>query len=134
MQTFSIVWPGTQGPEISGRHQCVVRGKVPARTRFSWPWMLLACFILGCGPARLDSDEAHKSTDALYTAVTSRRADLLDAVEADLKKLVQEQKLSTEAMAELQSIIELARADSWQQSAEQLDRFIRKQPHRPHAH
>lgn len=98
------------------------------------PLLLLAGLASGCGPAQLDSDEAHKATDALYTAVTSKRPDLLNNVESDLKALVTEEKLSADAMKQLQEFIDLARKDNWQQSAEQLDRFIRNQSHRDHKH
>ncbi len=107
-------------------------GTKPARA--VKPVFVLVCLICGCGPAVLDSDEAHQSTDALYTAVTSRQLDLLDSVEADLRKLVEEQKLSIDAMDDLGGIIKLARTNKWQQSAEELDHFIRAQPHRTHAH
>lgn len=46
------------------------------------PSVLLLSLLLsvpGCGgPPELESDEAIQTTDALYTAITSRRTELLD--------------------------------------------------------
>lgn len=89
--------------------------------------MLLA--ICGCGhtPA-LESEEAAVAADALYTAITSRRSELLNSVEAELKQLHSTGKLSADAMDVLNRIVEKAKSGSWQNAAEDLDEFIRDQP------
>ena len=84
------------------------------------------------GPPALESDEAFSTTDALYTAITSRRTELLDESEARLKKLREDGKLSTDAFESLADIIKQARSGDWQDAAEELDSFIRHQP--PHQH
>ena len=89
--------------------------------------------VLGCGgPPALESDEAILTTDALYTAITSRRMELLDDSEGRLKKLRDDGQLSAKAFEGLADIIQQSRSGNWQDAAEDLDSFIRYQP--PHAH
>lgn len=89
--------------------------------------ILIAC--AGCSSAPpLGSEEVSSTADALYTAVTSRRMELVDAVEEKLNKLHAEQQVSPAAMTALQAIIEQARAGQWQAAAEELDQLIRNQP------
>jgi len=83
----------------------------------------------GCGyPPALESENALNAADALYTAITSRRTDLVNAVESDLKQLQSNGQLSAAAMGSLSEIIEKARSGSWQNAAEDLDGLIRNQP------
>lgn len=91
--------------------------------------------VLGCGgPATLESDEAILTTDALYTAITSRRTELLDDSEGRLKKLRDDGQLSAKAFEALADIIQQARSGNWQDAAEDLDGFIRQQPPHTHSH
>ena len=92
-----------------------------------------ACFVLamaiGCNSVPpLGSEEVSSTADALYTAVTSRRLELVDAVEENLKMLNAEQQVSPAALTALQAIIDQARAGEWQAAAEELDQLIRNQP------
>jgi len=88
---------------------------------------------LGCGgPPVLQSEEAHSTADALYTAITSQRIELLDECAADLKELSDSGKISPEAHDFLGTIISKARSGDWQKAAEALDGFIRHQPARHH--
>ena len=91
---------------------------------------LLILFVaVGCGSAPpLGSEEVSSTADALYTAVTSRRLELVDAVEESLERLQAEQQVSPAAMTALQAIIAQARAGEWQAAAEELDQLIRNQP------
>ena len=90
---------------------------------------LMLVMAIGCNSAPpLGSEEASSTADALYTAVTSRRPELVDAVEKSLNKLQAEQQISSAAMTALQAIIEQARAGEWQAAAEELDQLIRNQP------
>jgi len=94
---------------------------------------VFACLTLvmaiGCNSAPpLGSEEVSSTADALYTAVTSRRLELVDAAEESLNKLHAEQQVSPAAMAVLQAIIDQARAGEWQAAAEELDQLIRNQP------
>lgn len=90
---------------------------------------LILVMAIGCNSAPpLGSEEVSSTADALYTAVTSRRMELLEAVEAKLNKLHTEQQVSPAAMTALQAIIQQARAGKWQAAAEDLDQLIRNQP------
>lgn len=98
---------------------------------------VLACLMMltfmGCSSAPpLGSQEVSSTADALYTAVTSRRPELVDAVEESLNKLKSEQQISPAAMTALQAIIDQARAGEWQAAAEELDQLIRNQPAHVH--
>jgi hypothetical protein len=91
--------------------------------------LLILIAAAGCGSAPpLGSEDVSSAADALYTAVTSRRMELVDAVEEKLNKLHAEQQVSPAAMSALQAIIEQARAGQWQAAAEELDQLIRNQP------
>lgn len=90
---------------------------------------LLLATAIGCGSAPpLGSEEVSSTADALYTAVTSRRPELLDAVEKNLNRLNVDQQVSPAALTALQAIIDQARAGEWQAAAEELDQLIRNQP------
>lgn len=90
---------------------------------------LILATAIGCQSAPpLGSEEVSSTADALYTAVTSRRPELVDAVEKNLNRLKADQQVSPAAMAALQAIIEQARAGEWQDAAEELDQLIRNQP------
>lgn len=90
--------------------------------------VLLIVLLTGCGPSAVSSPEAERSVDALYTAVTSRRPELLEQCEQRLKQLLTEEKLTQSAHDELAEIIQQARRGEWQPAAETLDSFIRNQP------
>ena len=91
--------------------------------------------IMGCGgPPALESEEAFSTADALYTAITSRRTELLDKSETRLVELKDTGKLSNHAFERLDEIMEQARSGNWQDAAEELDSFIRYQPPAAHSH
>ena len=97
--------------------------------------VVISLLVTGCGgPHALQSAEAFSTTDALYTAITSHRSDLLDESENRLKTLKDADKLSGEALETLTEIIEQARSGDWQDAAEDLDSFIRHQPPHQHSH
>jgi len=90
---------------------------------------LMLAMAIGCGSAPpLGAEEVSSNADALYTAVTSRRPELVDAVEENLNKLHADQQISPAARMALQAIIDQARAGEWQAAAEELDQLIRNQP------
>lgn len=96
---------------------------------------LMTVLVIGCNSVPpLGSEEVSSTADALYTAVTSRRLELVDAVEESLNKLHAEQQVSPAAMTALQAIIDQARAGDWQAAAEELDHLIRDQPALDHGH
>ena len=91
--------------------------------------LVILIAAVGCNSAPpLGSEEVSSTADALYTAVTSRRLELVDAVEVNLKRLLEEKLVSPAAMTMLQAIIAKARAGEWQAAAEELDHLIRNQP------
>lgn len=95
--------------------------------------LLILTTTIGCQSAPpLGSEEVSMTADALYTAVTSRRLELVEAVEEKLKELNANQQVSPAAMTALQAIISQARSGQWQAAAEKLDHLIRNQPAHEH--
>jgi hypothetical protein len=87
-----------------------------------------ALYSVGCGAAQLGGDEdAFGSVDALYTAVTTRRPDLLSQCKARLARLKEQGKLPAPAFSELQPIITQAEQGQWRPAAERLYAFMRQQ-------
>jgi hypothetical protein len=82
--------------------------------------------IIGCGqPAQVVNDpECFQAVDALWTAVTSRRADLLEQTVAELDQLRANGKLSESGHRELFEIVKKARAGEWTISAKLLKSFM----------
>ncbi|SFI59331.1 hypothetical protein [Planctomicrobium piriforme] len=83
----------------------------------------------GCNrAAQVLGDEAvFNELDALYTAVTARRMDLVNACETRLKGLKESGKLSDAGFTQLEGILKYAHDSEWQQAAERLHYFIRSQ-------
>lgn len=93
--------------------------------------IMLACAfgLAGCRPVpQVLGDEAvFNELDAMYTAVTSKRRDLLDATATRLAKLHQDGKLSDAGQAEITAIRELADQQKWDVAAQRLYDFMRAQ-------
>ncbi len=90
----------------------------------------LLCFIamIGCGSSpEVTSEEGQKCLDALYTAVTSKKPELLDQCSSQIKTLETEGHLPSDSASFLREIIEKASAGEWQTAATELDAYIRKQ-------
>jgi hypothetical protein len=83
----------------------------------------------GCGgPPQIGPDEeAFKAVDALYTAVTSRRPQLLDQCDRQLQDLQKQGKLPEPAHEALQKIIAKARDGEWEPAALDLSKFMKGQ-------
>ena len=90
-------------------------------------WMVLA--LAGCGgPAQIGSDEdAVKAVDALYTAVSTRRINLLDDCAAKIEQLHSTGKLPDVAFNQLKPLIAEARSGKWETSLRKLYDFMRGQ-------
>lgn len=89
--------------------------------------------VVGCSPSiSIESPDAVRSIDALYTAVTSRRLDLVDETEIRIHSHHASGKLSADAHQHLKDIIATARRGEWQTAAEALDQLIRSLPEIPH--
>ena len=78
----------------------------------------------GCGKTVIESEDSRKAIDALYTAVTSRRMELVDACEQRLKTLAASGEIPPSTMAQLGEIIARTRQQQWQPAAEHLNRLI----------
>lgn len=93
-------------------------------------WLLLALSsAIGCsGPPLVETEEGLRVADAMYTAVTSKKTELLDRCDQRLSDLKSEGKLSEHAFDGLAVISQKARSGQWQKAAEDLDWFIRRQP------
>lgn len=97
-------------------------------------WITLAASATsGCSRhASLETPESRKAAEALYTAVTSQKPDLLDRCDEQLKALRSDEKLSEPAYRELMAISAVARDGRRQVAAEKLDWFIRHQSQHNH--
>jgi len=108
----------------------IVHWRHAAVARTLWAVMVLS----GCGgPAQIGSDEeALKTVDALYTAVSTRRTDLLEGCAARIDELHSTGKLPDAAFNQLKSLIAEARSGQWQMSLRKLYDFMRGQRARSH--
>lgn len=128
----------------------VLTGWLPARTGWNThPTETAACFtqvcryhivltlvsclgitaLSGCGsPPQVLTDEAvFGELDALYTAVTTKRRNLLEDCQKRITRLHDEQRMSDEGFNEVEAIIALAEQDKWTPAAERLYAFMRGQ-------
>lgn len=88
----------------------------------------LLLMFSGCRPAQIGpSDEVLGAVDALYTAVASRRIELLDKSAARLEELHTSGELPDAAHRQLKSYIEKSRAGKWDAAVRELHEFIRGQ-------
>lgn len=88
--------------------------------------LLCALSIIGCGRIEIEHEESRMAIDALYTAVTSRRLELLETCERRLKDLEASGKLPAATGRDLDRIVAQARQQEWQPAAERLNFLIRK--------
>ena len=100
-------------------------------TRFLISILILVAILLiqGCGgpPQVVDDEECFSAVDALWTAVTSKRADLLEQSANELESLQSNGRLSTEGYDELLEIIDEARSEEWLNAAKSLKIFMQGQ-------
>lgn len=91
--------------------------------------LLCTLLLAGCGspPQVTASDEAMESVDALWTALTSKRSDLLEQTAKSLERLHANKQLSDAALQSLQAIIGDARSGDWEEATTTLKWFIRGQ-------
>lgn len=101
--------------------------------RLRTPWACCALMGIlalgGCGspPQVFHEEQTYKTIDALWTALSTKRSDLLEATAADLNRLNAEGKLSPEGLAALSPILEKARRSEWQPAMVDLKAFIQGQ-------
>lgn len=90
--------------------------------------VLTAAYWSWTSTPQLDpSDEVYASVDALFTAVTARRAELVAQCETELASLHGEGKIPQPAWQRLSRAIALAKSDDWEPAAKDLYRFIEQQ-------
>ena len=81
----------------------------------------------------VDNDECFHAVDALWTAVTSKRTDLLEQSATELDRLHTAGGLSEAGHRALTAIIRDARSKDWTKSATNLKHFMQGQRRsRPH--
>lgn len=103
------------------------------RFAFQRTAILLSCAILcalaGCSPVPqvVNDDAVFGELDALYTAVTTKRQNLLEDCRARLTKLHAEQRLSDAGFTEVSTIMDLCDDEDWAAAAPRLYNFMRAQ-------
>jgi hypothetical protein len=102
---------------------------MPSIGRFLRVLALASCSCAGCGSVvQIGTDEeTFSEVDALYTAVTTKRPDLLKECKSRLAALKDEGKLPEAALTELQPVIAQAEQGDWRPAAERLYVFMRHQ-------
>ena len=88
--------------------------------------LIATLFIIGCSrpPQVIDNDECFAAVEALWTAVTSKRTDLLEQAATELNRLHKTGSLSDAGHAELDQIVQMARQAEWRPAAEDLKEFM----------
>ncbi|AMV37743.1 hypothetical protein [Planctomyces sp. SH-PL62] len=93
-------------------------------------WALLAALALaGCGaPPQMGADaETFKTVDALYTAVSLHKPELVDGCLATLKSQREAGKLDQAPYDALEAITTEAKSGSWESAQTRLAQFMRGQ-------
>ena len=95
-------------------------------------WILVSCspmIAIGCSrvPQVLQDEAAFGELDALYTAVTTKRTDLLKDCQQRITRLHDEKRMSDAGYEEIQAITSLAEEGEWSPAAERLYTFMRAQ-------
>lgn len=123
---FGYHRPETKNRMLHWAPDAVARSTNAARTLLAMLGLLL--MFSGCRPAQIGpSDEVLGAVDALYTAVASRRIELLDKSAARLEELHTSGELPDAAHRQLKSYIEKSRAGKWDAAVRELHEFIRGQ-------
>lgn len=91
--------------------------------------LFLAFLLIGCGrPAQIgSSDEVLAAVDALYTALGSRRVELLEKSATRIEELHSSKELPDAAHRQLKLYIDEARQGQWDAAIRKLHEFIRGQ-------
>ncbi len=99
---------------------------LPFQRVMAW---LLVLSLIGCGrpPQVVDDGECFRAVDALWTAVTSKRTDLLEQTANELDLLHAAGNLTEAGHRALTSIIRDARSKEWAKSATNLKHFMQGQ-------
>ncbi len=101
-----------------------------SRASRSLVWLCLVCTLFaGCmrPPQIVTSEEGMTAVDALWTAVTARRADLLAQSKERITQMHSSGVLDGDAFEMLSGIIKAAEAGHWEKAAKNLKWFIQGQ-------
>lgn len=95
-------------------------------------WCATALVVMataGCsGTPQLNGDqESLGAADALWTAVTSKRSDLLEKSAVRIESLHASGKLPDDAFQSLQAVIVQARDGAWAEARQDLKTFVKGQ-------
>ncbi len=98
-------------------------------TAIAWCCGIGLLALSGCQPVpQVVNDEAvFGELDALYTAVTAKRGNLLSDCRTRLTKLHDEQRLSDAGFEEVSTIMEMCDEGDWTDAAQRLFNFMRAQ-------
>jgi len=93
------------------------------------PLCLALLALSGCSkpPQIVADEEAMTAVDGLWTAVTSRKPELLDNSAARLRELRDGSHLSAEAFESLEAVLGKARSEDWDGAVKDLKWFIQGQ-------
>ena len=81
--------------------------------------------LAGCNRTpQLSGEESLVATDALWTAVTSKRPPLVERAAGDLDKLHSAGELSDDAFDYLKAVVASARDGQWPEARKSLKKFI----------
>jgi len=114
---------------VAGTQSRTTRRAAVAASVVAIALMPIACWLLWFrSPPQLGADEeAYKSVDALFTAVTSRDEQRLGQCERRLRVLKEAGKLPAGAAEFLDGVIARARDGRWETAAERLYDFMHGQ-------
>lgn len=98
------------------------------RIRGAIGWLLLLS-LAGCSgpPQVVDDAECFQAVEALWTAVTTKRTDLLEQSATEVERLHSSGSLSDAGHRALTAIIRDARSKEWTKSATNLKHFMQGQ-------
>lgn len=107
------------------------RNALPSRAAYGF-WLAAAVLGLllaspGCSAPQLESEEGLRVADALFTAVTSQRTNLLEQASENLEQLHASGKVSSDCYVELHAVVEQAKSGEWKPAAKRLRKFIKAQ-------
>ena len=91
--------------------------------------LLLSTLLIagsGCGgpPQVVHDEECFSAVDALWTAVTSKRTDLVEQTATELDRLHAAGSLSDAGHSDLSEIVEMARSENWSDAGQTLKTFM----------
>ncbi len=93
--------------------------------------LLLAVILTlaaGCGTPQMGDDErCMAAADALWTAINSRQAELLEKCAAEIEHLSEAGAMPQPAAEALEGIVAAARSGDWPAARDALRTFIRRQ-------